>query len=74
VLHRTLKLATPHMTGADVKVWQSHLIAAGFKLPRFGADGDYGSETVAGTRSWQASKGLPVTGIVDADDWKGMGL
>lgn len=35
--------------GAAVKAWQERLLALGFKLPRYGADGDYGGETQSAT-------------------------
>ena len=34
-------------------------------LPKYGADGDFGSETEAALRAFQASEGLPVTGVYD---------
>ena len=36
-------------------------------LPRFGADGDFGSETESWIRQYQTEKELPVTGIVDSE-------
>lgn len=44
---------TPHMSGADVKLLQKQLIHLGFKLPKFGADGDYGDETKAAVIAFQ---------------------
>lgn len=37
-----------------------------YMLPKFGADGDYGNETVQAVKAFQQRKGLPVTGKVDA--------
>ena len=34
-------------------------------LPRWGADGDFGQETEAALRAFQAEAGLPVTGVYD---------
>jgi peptidoglycan hydrolase-like protein with peptidoglycan-binding domain len=34
-------------------------------LPRFGADGDFGSETEKALKAFQAAEGLPVTGVYD---------
>jgi hypothetical protein len=54
------------MKGQAVKDWQSSLLAVGIGLPRFGADGDFGSETEAGTKAFQKAGGLKQTGVVDA--------
>jgi Putative peptidoglycan binding domain len=35
-------------------------------------DGDYGSKTTSAVRKFQALRGLPVTGAVDADDWRAL--
>lgn len=34
-----------------------------------GIDGDFGNNTENGVRRWQQDMGLPVTGVIDADDW-----
>lgn len=34
-------------------------------LPKYGADGDFGCETEAALKAFQASEGLPVTGVYD---------
>lgn len=51
--------------GEEVKKVQNALLLAGEKLPRYGADGDFGSETLAALKSFQRKNGLPVTGEVD---------
>ena len=57
--------------GAVVKLVQSALVDLyGCKLPKYGADGDMGSETVAAVKSFQKSKGLTADGIVGAKTWK----
>lgn len=38
-------MLTKGMKGDTVKVMQYLLLAKGYKLPKFGADGDYGAET-----------------------------
>jgi hypothetical protein len=48
---------------AVVKIQQA-LINAGFSLPRFGADGDFGAETKAAVQNYQKAHGLAVDGIV----------
>lgn len=51
--------------GEAVKLMQGLLLAQGYKLPKYGADGDFGSETFAALRQYQADHGLYVTGIYD---------
>lgn len=55
--------------GADVKTAQNLLIAKGHKLPKYGADGDFGGETDAAVRAYQRDKGLAVDGIIGAKTW-----
>lgn len=38
---------------------------AGWSFPRYGADGDFGSETEANVKGFQRTEGLPVTGVYD---------
>lgn len=52
--------------GDDVRAMQRALmIWKSDCLPRWGADGDFGQETEDALRAYQASAGLPVTGIYD---------
>lgn len=51
----------------NVRAWQKALLAVGQKLPKYGADADFGSETENATKEFQGSVGLPKTGIVDAE-------
>lgn len=53
--------------GEGVRALQEKLLAAGFLLPRYGADGQYGSETVAAVMSFQAQRGLEETGNADRE-------
>ncbi|ALC82162.1 hypothetical protein AM592_11625 [Bacillus gobiensis] len=53
--------------GVAVKGLQKKLIAAGFKLPRFGADGHYGDETVVAVKAFQKAVGISVDGIYGPD-------
>jgi hypothetical protein len=51
----------------DMVVWaQEHLITAGYKVT---IDGDYGPSTAAAVEKFQAARGLPVTGTLDAETW-----
>ncbi|MED1742192.1 peptidoglycan-binding protein [Bacillus swezeyi] len=50
-------------SGSKVKTLQKRLIAAGFSLPKYGADGSYGNETVQAVKSLQKKAGIAVDGI-----------
>ncbi|WP_290630498.1 N-acetylmuramoyl-L-alanine amidase, partial [Aquisalimonas sp.] len=45
-------------TGAEVRAWQRDLIAAGFDLPTYGADGSFGAETASASLAFLASVGM----------------
>jgi N-acetylmuramoyl-L-alanine amidase len=49
--------------GQHVKELQEKLIAKGFALPRFGADGHFGDETETALRAFQTAAGIGVDGI-----------
>jgi peptidoglycan hydrolase-like protein with peptidoglycan-binding domain len=54
----------------DFVVWaQQHLITAGQSVT---ADGGYGAQTETAVRNFQASKGLPVSGSIDASTWQAL--
>ena len=55
--------------GEQVKTVQRLLMALGYKLPKYGADGDFGSETVSAVKAYQKDKGLSSDGIVGEDTW-----
>lgn len=48
---------------------QERLIAHGYRLPLYGADGDYGAETEAAVRAFQAASGIMVNGVIDNATW-----
>lgn len=52
--------------GPEVKAMQDALMRAGWSFPRYGCDGDFGSETEANVKGFQRTHDLPVTGIYDA--------
>lgn len=56
---RLLKRGT---TGADVKAMQELLMQLGYALPRYGADGSFGTETEAAVKAFQKAEGLEVDG------------
>ena len=51
--------------GEDVKEMQALLLRLGENLPKYGADGDFGSETVAAVQNYQKRVGLAQTGDAD---------
>jgi len=48
---------------SDVIALQKDLIAKGFALPRYGADGDFGAETEAAVKAFQKAVGIAVDGL-----------
>lgn len=50
-------------SGPAVKKLQENLLKAGEKLPKYGADGHFGEETLAAVKSFQKKHGLVVDGI-----------
>lgn len=54
--------------GPRVGVVQGQLIARGYELPQWGADRDFGDETEAAVKAFQADEGLEVDGILRAVD------
>lgn len=71
---RTLKLTTPFMQGPDVLRVQQALLKAGLSLGQGGADGWFGTATVAAVKQFQQQKGLTVDGIVGAQTLQALGL
>jgi GH25 family lysozyme M1 (1,4-beta-N-acetylmuramidase) len=56
------------MTGPDVTTMQKHLLALKYDLGKDGADGDFGSKTLAAVKAFQHDAGLVVDGIMDKAD------
>lgn len=52
------------MTGKSVLEIQNMLLALRYKLPKYGADGKFGSETYAAVKAFQRNQGIKVDGIV----------
>lgn len=50
--------------GEDVRAWQRLLMAAGFDLGRYGADGDFGADTLNATTAYQRSIKQTPDGVV----------
>ncbi len=55
--------------GDAVRLIQQKLLALGYELPRYGADGDFGGETTVAVRAFQRDRGIPNTGTVDRFTW-----
>lgn len=55
--------------GPEVKTLQARLLALGYALPRYGVDGDFGTETEKAVRAYQRARGLDVDGIVGPLTW-----
>ena len=51
--------------GSDVQDMQRKLMRLGYELPKYGADGEFGSETLKALQDFQQDNGLPVTGVYD---------
>ena len=67
VTHKTLRLGAK---GPEVKEMQEKLMKAGEALPKYGADGDFGRETLAAVRSFQRKHPpLAVDGICGPKTW-----
>lgn len=58
------------MLGPTVKDWQALLLSAGFELPIYGMDGDFGKETKKATIEYQQSRNIYADGIVDHSTWQ----
>ena len=55
--------------GELVKYAQTLLMQKGFALPKYGADGDYGSETVNAVKAFQKANGLSADGVIGVKTW-----
>ncbi len=56
------RLLKKGMEGSDVKALQELLLQLGYDLPRYGADGNFGSETEAAVKAFQKDESLEVDG------------
>lgn len=59
--------------GSWVKIMQIRLMAKGYSLPRWGADGDFGNETRNAVERFQKDKGLVIDSVVGQATWKALG-
>jgi len=51
--------------GTDVRDMQRKLMRLGYDLPKYGADGDFGSETLKALKDFQQDHGLTINGVYD---------
>lgn len=58
--------------GEAVVTLQKMLMNAGESLPKYGADGDFGSETLKAVKNYQQKNGLVVDGIVGPKTWNSL--
>jgi hypothetical protein len=64
---RTLMLKSPHMTGEDVKQWQTQMVARGWN--HLAATSEFDPPTRDVCVAFQKQKKLPATGRIDAHTW-----
>ena len=55
--------------GNSVKALQTLLIGYGYSCGKYGADGDFGSNTEKAVKAYQKDKGLDADGVVGAKTW-----
>lgn len=53
-----------------VKLIQERLITLGYKLPKYGVDGDFGNETLTAVKQFQTDRKLLVDGEVGINTFK----
>lgn len=63
---RTIKKGTK---GDDVRELQRTLLKLGYDLPKYGADGECGSETVKAIKQFQRDNGLEADGVFGRDSY-----
>lgn len=56
--------------GNITKLIQKRLLSFGYKLPKWGADGGFGDETVEAVKSFQSNNCLSADGIVGQNTWR----
>ena len=66
---RTLRKGAKGQDAEEVVYLQQLLIHHGESLPKYGVDGDFGSETLKAVKSFQKKHGLVVDGIVGPKTW-----
>lgn len=67
--NRNLKFGSE---GEDVRAVQKRLLALGYSLGSYGADGDFGNATKSAVRAFQSDNGLDADGIVGKQTWEAL--
>jgi len=65
----TYSLIKKGAKGSLVKEAQEKLVAKGYSLPKYGCDGDFGSETESAVKQLQSDAGISVDGEIGNDTW-----
>lgn len=55
--------------GPEVVRIQKRLMELGYELPKFGADGDFGDETMTAVENFQRDHGMVMDGVVGASTY-----
>ena len=58
--------------GPYVTLAQTELIQRGYALPKYGADGDFGNETLAAVKAFQKDHGLTADGVIGQATWEAL--
>ena len=66
----TLPVLARGSEGYTVRVLQYLLAGNGYSLPKYGPDGDFGTETEAAVQAYQRDNGLAPDGVVGIATWK----
>lgn len=53
----------------NVKLLQSRLMSKGYTFPRFGADGDFGNETLKAVKQFRIDNYLKIGSVFDSECW-----
>ena len=56
-------------SGTYVTLAQELLMQRGYELPKYGADGQFGNETLKAVKAFQQDHGLTADGVIGADTW-----
>lgn len=56
--------------GGEVKLLQEALLRLGYPLPKYGADGDFGNETLTALKAFQQDNGLNADGVCGPKTWE----
>lgn len=66
------RLLKKGMSDSDVRELQQNLLKLGYALPKYGADGDYGAETVEAVKAFQKKSGLDADGVYGSNTHKSL--